>query len=127
MKLNSGKANAPTPKQYVRFDSSIGGEIGVSWIDGDEVRTLEQFGQESRQLRSPTTCGAVPAPPEDVELRDGEPPRLAIESPATRLSQVAATSLTIALGSEPLQDLRLYQNGVPLEVDSEDSGKGGAK
>jgi WD40 repeat protein len=103
---------------YVRFDSSIGGEIGVSWIDGDEVRTLEQFGQESRRLglTNDLRLGVMPGPPEDVAPRIDDPPRLVIESPDQRLSRVSTTDLTIALGDERLDDLRLYQNGVPVEV-----------
>lgn len=105
--------------KYLRFDSSIGGEIGVTWVQGDEVRNLEQYGHENRLLALTDLFrrGVAPGPPEDPPRRDAEPPRVAIEPPAAPAVDAAEARLRISLGARPLQDLRLYQNLVPVEVD----------
>jgi WD40 repeat protein len=118
-KLKAPNGPGPGLREYVRFDSSLGGELGVSFIDGDQVRMLDQFGQESRLLALTDFLrrADVPQPPQDVPARDSEPPRIAIEPPQHRLSQASSDQLTVSLGMQPIQELRLYQNTVPIEIE----------
>ena len=105
--------------RYLRFDSSLGGETCVTWVKGGDVRNLEQYGHENR-LRGLTglLCqGLLPDPPEDVPLRDLDAPKIAIEPLDNPATPDPRARLTISLGARPIQDLRLYQNMVPVEVD----------
>jgi WD40 repeat protein len=118
-KLRAPNGPGAGVREYVRFDSSLGGELGVSFIDGDQVRMLDQFGQENRLLALTDFLrrADIPAPPQDVPARDAEPPRIAIEPPPHRLSQAPADRLTLSLGTQPIQELRLYQNTIPIEIE----------
>ena len=99
------------------FDSSPGGEAQVTWLggDGDEVVPLEQFFATGRvfglcdQLRQ----GKKPAPPDPP--REPEP-RLAIDpiTPSKLGPEDREVELSISLSAPDLQEVRLYQNGVPI-------------
>ncbi len=105
------------------FDSSPDGEDRVRWSYDGDVRTLEQYernqyyhfqlADELRQGRRP-----VPASPPL-----GPPPKLAVElstsRPVPRAVPSRDVTLTISLGEPGLKDLRLYQNGVPIQSDTE--------
>ena len=108
------------------FDSSIGGEKQVTWLDNREVLSLEQVYENfhlyklTDQLRQGIRPKA-PEPPRET------PPRLSIEEPARPERKERVVPLTISLSEPELANLRLYQNGVPIQTDADLGAKAGAK
>jgi WD40 repeat protein len=97
------------------FDCSVGGEKQVAWLDNREILSLEQVYDDfhvfrlADQLRHGIRPKAPPPPPR------APPPRLSIDPPSRPAQQARAADLMIALGEPDLTDVRLYQNGVPVQ------------
>ena len=100
------------------FDSSIGGERQVTWLDNREVMPLEQFYNGSRvfRLTEKLRQGERPKPPAPPLVA---PPRLSIDTPPRAVETGRTASLTISVAESPLENLRLYQNGVPVRGDAD--------
>jgi len=97
------------------FDSSPRGSDLVRWAYDGEVRTLEQYERQAfyrPRLGEELRLGP---PPAAVALPDRPPPALTLElaAPARRADREAL--LTITLREPDLADVRLYQNGVPVQ------------
>ena len=95
------------------FDSSLGGERQVTWLDNREVMPLEQFYDGSHVFRLTDALRQGLRPPAPAPPRVA-PPRLSIDPPPRAVETGRTTSLTISLAEPDLQNLRLYQNGVPV-------------
>ena len=100
------------------FDSSVGGEKQVSWLVNRELLTLEQVYDQfhvfklTDQLRRGDRPHA-PEPPREP------PPRLSISASSGPALTQRRAALSIALGETKLENLRLYQNGIPVLSESE--------
>ena len=108
------------------FDSSLGGETQVTWLDNREVMPLEQFYDSSHDFKLTDELRKgrrpqAPAPPREA------PPRLSIDAPPRVVETERTASLTISLAESDLQNLRLYQNGVPVRNDADFALKPGQK
>ncbi len=126
LSAEGGKADwvAYTPDGL--FDSSIGGERQVTWLDDREVMPLEQFYDGAHVFRLTDSLrqglrSKAPAPPRAA------PPRLSIDAPARVVETSRTASLTISMAESNLQNLRLYQNGVPVRGDADFALKPGQK
>ncbi|MDX2039328.1 MAG: caspase family protein [Isosphaeraceae bacterium] len=101
-----------------RFDCAVGAERRLTWLQNDEILPIEQFGE---RLRLPGLASAVgkgtPVDPPVVAI--AERPRLAIDPPAGIKAENGEAELTIHLSGPDLQDLRVYQDGIPIR-DSDD-------
>ncbi len=95
------------------FDSSIGGESQVTWLDNREVLSFDQVAERFRvyKLTDPLRRGIRPKAP---EWPSEPPPRLTIDEPAQPAQKERVLPLTISLGEPGLANVRLYQNGVPV-------------
>ena len=102
------------------FDSSIGGESQVSWLVGDDVMPLDQFEERCRvfQLTASLRAGNRPEPP---ALPEASPPRIILQAPLTPITDQRELQLTLLLDNTPLEDVRLYQDGIPVAL-AEDLG-----
>lgn len=97
------------------FDSSIGGESQVTWLDNREVLALEQVYDRFHvfKLTDQFRRGihpAAPAPPRRA------PPRLTIEQPDQPVTAGRLAHLAIGVGEPGLVNVRLYQNGIPVQT-----------
>jgi len=98
------------------FDSSIGGERQVTWHDDKGALTLEQVRDQFHvyKLTDQLRRGEPPLAPERPVRT---PPRLAIDAPPDPVQADRLARLSISLSEPGLADLRLYQNGVPVQSD----------
>ena len=97
------------------FDSSPRGGDGVRWSYDGEVRTLEQYERKPYfhpELSDELRLGRRPA---SVSLPDHPPPALTLELTSQGLGADREATLTITLREPDLSDVRLYQNGVPVQ------------
>ena len=96
------------------FDASITAETQLAWLDGRDLLSLDQVAgsQHVFKLTNEVRLGRSPKPPEPART---PPPRLSIDEPRTAPNRPSA-DLTIALSEPGLADLRLYQNGVPIQA-----------
>jgi WD40 repeat protein len=103
------------------FDSSIGGERQVTWRDDRGFLALEQIYDQFHvyKLTDQLRRGVRPQAPERPRRT---PPRLSIDLPPAPVQVDPRATLTISLGEPNLSNLRLYQNGVPVQSD-EDFGR----
>lgn len=96
------------------YDSSLGGDRAVSFVLDREVRPLEQYAETFHrfQLTDDLRKGSSPAPPKHTP-----PPALVIDPLAVPDLKERDVELTIALADPKLklENLRLYQNGVPVQ------------
>jgi hypothetical protein len=108
------------------FDSSVGGEKQVTWLDNNEVLPLEQFydGFHVFKLTNQLRQGVHPKAP---ELPRQPPPRLSIDLPPRPVEAQRVARLTIALGEPNLTNLRLYQNGVAVLAEADFQPKPGQR
>jgi WD40 repeat protein len=99
------------------FDTSMAGDGQLAWLDGRDLLSLDQVAgaQHVFRLTDEIRRGRRPKPP---ELPHAPPPRLSIDEPRTSPNRPAA-ELTIATGEAALADLRLYQNGVPIQAEGD--------
>jgi WD40 repeat protein/uncharacterized caspase-like protein len=119
---SAASAAGPAPADWVvftpdgLFDSSPRGGDAVRWAYDGEVRALEQYerqafyrlrlGEELRRGRA-VAAGTLP---------DQPPPALTLELDAARRRADREALLTITLREPELSDVRLYQNGVPVQA-----------
>src|SRR5512135_1205739 len=98
------------------FDSSVGGEGQVTWLDDREILSFDQVAERFRvfKLTDPLRRGIRPKAP---DFPRAPPPRLSIDAPARPAQKERVVPLTISLGEPELANLRLYQNGVPVQTD----------
>lgn len=117
----SGDWVAYTPDAL--FDCSIGGEAQVTWFDNRAILTLDQVYDRfhvfklTDQLRQGIHPKA-PAPPRNA------PPRLTIETSGGPVATQRLARLTIGLSEPGLTNVRLYQNGVPVQAAEDLAGAG---
>jgi hypothetical protein len=100
------------------FDSSVGGERQVTWRDDRGILSLEQIYDQFHvyKLTDLFRRGIPPAAPERSRRT---PPRLAIDPPPAAAQVDRVASLTISLSEPGLANLRLYQNGVPIQDEAD--------
>jgi WD40 repeat protein/uncharacterized caspase-like protein len=98
------------------FDSSPRGGEAVRWAFDGEVRSLEQFERQAlyrpglgEELRVGRALEAVPLPGDP-------PPALGLELADRDRRAEREVLLTITLREPELADVRLYQNGVPVQA-----------
>ncbi len=98
------------------FDSSIGGERQVTWHDEEGTLSLEQVRDQFHvyKLTEQLRRGEPPLAPERPVRT---PPRLAIDAPPDPVQADRLARLSILLSEPGLANLRLYQNGVPVQSD----------
>jgi len=95
------------------FDCSIGGEGQVTWLDNKVVLSLEQVYDQFHvfKLTDQLRKGDHPKAP---SLSRRPPPRLTIDQPANSVSEQRLARLSISVSEPGLENLRLYQNGIPV-------------
>jgi WD40 repeat protein/uncharacterized caspase-like protein len=99
------------------FDGAPGAERQVTWRLGDAILPLEQYAQRTRVFRLAETLRDGRRPEAPVVRAD--PPRLALDEPPPPEPGRGEVELTVALGSDDVADLRLYQNGIPVRSDDD--------
>lgn len=102
------------------FDGSPGGERQVTWVQGGEVRPLEQFFDSCHVFGLCDCLRQGKRPPAPVVPRP-EPPNLAIDRPPqdTLHAPNRTVELTISAAQTGLANVRLYQNGIAVQADSD--------
>ena len=100
------------------FDCSIGGEKQVTWLVDREVLSLEQVFDRFHvyKLTDQLREGQRPKPPEPPR---NPPPRLSIAPPPLLVQDQRLAEFTIALGEPDLENVRLYQNGIPVQAETD--------
>lgn len=97
------------------FDSSLNGDRLVSFVLNREVKPLEQFQKKFHkfQLTEDLRKGIRPEPPAYTQ-----PPGLVIDPPDDSNTKARDAELKVSLADPSLdtEDLRLYQNGVPVRA-----------
>jgi WD40 repeat protein len=98
------------------FDSSVGGEGQVTWLDHREILSFDQVAERFRvfKLTDSLRQGIRPKAP---DFPRDPPPRLSIDAPARPAQKERVVPLTISLSEPGLANLRLYQNGVPVQTE----------
>ena len=107
------------------YDSSLQGDRMVSFVQENQVRPLEQYAEQFHkfQLTDDLRLGARPLAPSYTP-----PPALALDAPPALDVAVrdAEIKLSVADAGVNLDELRLYQNGVPVQSggDLKSDGRG---
>jgi WD40 repeat protein len=100
------------------YDSSLEGDRMVSFVLENRIRPLEQYAEQFHkfQLTDDLRLGARPQAPLFTP-----PPALAIDPPPARnvASRDAELKVSVADPALNLDDLRLYQDGVPVQAASD--------
>ena len=101
------------------FDASSGGQDQVSWQRGERVEPLEQYAETLRVFRLADQLRRLEPPKsllEDRPTRRGtsrDAPRT-IDPPSTEPATNPEATLTVTLSDPEVEELRLYQDGIPV-------------
>jgi WD40 repeat protein len=116
--------DAPTRADWLAFtpeglyDSSLEGDRLVSFVLENQVRPLEQYAEQFHkfQLTDDLRLGARPQAPLHTA-----PPALAIDPPPAPdvANREADLKVTVADPALNIEELRLYQDGVPVQAASD--------
>ncbi|MDB5351609.1 MAG: repeat-containing protein [Planctomycetota bacterium] len=96
-----------------RFDSAPGGEVQVSYLQDGRVLSLDQFTESGRVFGLARNWIAGKAPEGISPFRGPRPAGLAIDPP-DKPAVDGEVELTVHLGDAGLENLRLYQNDIPV-------------
>lgn len=95
------------------FDSAVDGERQVTWLRRGELLPLEQYYDTARLFGLSDRLRRGDRPPAPTYPSE-PPPRVAIDRPEEGVASKAETALTIHIGPPGVEQVRLYQNGVPV-------------
>lgn len=101
-----------------RFDCAVDAERQVTWRRHDEVLPLEQY-YETAHLFGLSDRLRLGDRPDPLSYPSVPPARLAIDRPAQSETAIQEAELTIHVGNAGVENLRLYQNGVPIAGESD--------